>query len=863
MNQYKSISKPIFIRIFAVNFIRVFLVVAILATIGLFVIKGYYSSNVREMPIDEYTELQYQAVKGAQYYTRYGRLDISKRAELRREVLDVWEEYNLAVRIIVGKDDPITATRCAMLKCYLNNNEYNLFLDDFDYSLKFSRNLNQLTEYSNDDRYSILVNDVYVNWDDYSFYPGHVSVVNSFDNSWVATYDFTPEGASRLNAYVHFYTYQLSGTWNPMSMVIIGDDIASSVSYDAEEVLIYQNSFSEQVPLLIQSHVVNYEDEFNSILIDSLVLIVIICILVALVVALIISLYRYYHEKAIYEIFDYRRKTTDAMAHDLKTPLAISSLYLEKLQERETLEEQAEYFKEVESSIVYMNKLINNILEFSNSQYTDMRVFKENFDAYEETMSIVSGLLPAANKRGIDIKVEGKVILNLDKKLWHQAIENLLVNACKYASSNSVITVTLSESKVSISNSIESSIENAELLKEPFVKGAKVRGENSGSGLGLSVADINMKRMGYKLSVEGINKKFVVTMKKLGKSKAKLLAGLMALLVMCNLLSLIVIAKTYDSKYYYINELSDSRYEFRVQNISNSDFVEFIDEIPDDISGYGDIQLKARVELRRNESDTLDSLVVVSFYPNMYSMRSVVNHEGDNPHKMLDGFVVFDPNAYVQMNPHVIAVYMGENSDFDPVYINGLLYKVDGTVTIYDDYADTEYISDCYVNLNTFYNMTNGATDIVIQYPDRLTKHQENQLIDYISNRFNVLETLKPTRDFDQALTVKDYVITALIVILLLVVDILAVFKYIKNVSEDNFLSFGEAVKVLKEIPLSILCSVILSELLLVFLNKVFRNMFLNKMFLMYFVSTFLGLSLVLILSFVMCLFLYLKIQKK
>ena len=42
----------------------------------------------------------------------------------------------------------------------------------------------------------------------------------------------------------------------------------------------------------------------------------------AVVAALILSVVRYQKDKTIWEIFEYRRKTTEAMAHDLKTPLA-------------------------------------------------------------------------------------------------------------------------------------------------------------------------------------------------------------------------------------------------------------------------------------------------------------------------------------------------------------------------------------------------------------------------------------------------------------------------------------------------------------------------------------------------------------
>ena len=63
-----------------------------------------------------------------------------------------------------------------------------------------------------------------------------------------------------------------------------------------------------------------------------------------------------------------------------------------------------------------------------------------------------------------------------------------------------------------ISNIPKEKIDDAEGLKQPFVKGSAERGTH-GSGLGLAIAENNLAMLGFKLIVSSDEGRFVATVK--------------------------------------------------------------------------------------------------------------------------------------------------------------------------------------------------------------------------------------------------------------------------------------------------------------------------------------------------------------
>jgi len=120
--------------------------------------------------------------------------------------------------------------------------------------------------------------------------------------------------------------------------------------------------------------------------------------------------------------------------------------------------------------------------------------------------------------------VEGEASVKTDLALWKQAVNNLISNSVKYGTAGGKIEIKITgfsannlpvtgSTLLTIKNPVSSDIPDAPKLLEPFVKGDWARGENSGSGLGLSIADNNLRSLGFRLEVKCENKQFIARIK--------------------------------------------------------------------------------------------------------------------------------------------------------------------------------------------------------------------------------------------------------------------------------------------------------------------------------------------------------------
>lgn len=244
----------------------------------------------------------------------------------------------------------------------------------------------------------------------------------------------------------------------------------------------------------------------------------------AFVGSIFISLILYFRKKSLFEVFDYRKKTTEAMAHDLKTPLATISAYAESLEESLAGEvsnvgssdhamenKNAEYAKKIRENVNDMNDMVEGILQFSKSEGSGGKVVSKETDIRE----IIDGCLikysELFEKKKIIVSVNGETpSRKTDPKLLSQAIDNLFSNCARYADEESTVKIDLSENDIKISNRFSGEISNLEDLKKPFVKGETARSQK-GSGLGLSIADNDLKLLGYKLDLSFEDGTFTAT----------------------------------------------------------------------------------------------------------------------------------------------------------------------------------------------------------------------------------------------------------------------------------------------------------------------------------------------------------------
>lgn len=231
-------------------------------------------------------------------------------------------------------------------------------------------------------------------------------------------------------------------------------------------------------------------------------------VVLAFVVSLILAKIRYQKDKTVWKIFEYRIKTTEAMAHDLKTPLSTTMFYLENLEESaDDPEKVREYARNINEKIVKMDQMISDILMLSRSESGKISLAKEEVSLRE----LLGDCLKEFPSMETEIRGDD-VVLTTDRKVLGQVIMNLFSNCDRYRLEGSVVSVDIGSDVLIVCNPTDRTYDDVESLKKPFVKGEDSRG-SKGAGLGLAIAENNLAILGYKLELSSESGKFKVRIK--------------------------------------------------------------------------------------------------------------------------------------------------------------------------------------------------------------------------------------------------------------------------------------------------------------------------------------------------------------
>ena len=196
-----------------------------------------------------------------------------------------------------------------------------------------------------------------------------------------------------------------------------------------------------------------------------------------------------------------RRSITNALAHDIKTPLFIISGYAQNLKENLNADKQEYYIDRILDRSKEVNNLVHKMLDLSRLDSPDYVIAKEDIELKALVESVLSDYLNLNDNKSIKLSVLSEPVINADRSLITRAITNLMGNAVRYSDVQTVISVELSDKYISVSN-VSSFVTESELkhLTEPYYRGDKNR-KTKGSGLGLSVVKSIAEMHGYDLKL--------------------------------------------------------------------------------------------------------------------------------------------------------------------------------------------------------------------------------------------------------------------------------------------------------------------------------------------------------------------------
>ena len=357
--------------------------------------------------------------------------------------------------------------------------------------------------------FSVSWDSIYINEKTHTFLPGKANIYNA-ELEFIDRIDCTPKDTKgyRLishTAEVSEINNQYDGYLDPALTDI---NKAESITNDPTDV-----SYDDTASVMPwECLTVTAEDFSNKACFKALPLttavVLTAAVLTSLLLALTVSTIIYSSKKTVWEIFEYRKKTTAAMAHDLKTPLAAMSAYAENLEYDIDSDKRAYYSSKVRENVAFMNKTIESILQFTKSEAGTAKNAVTDIDVKALITSEYEAVAELFRKKNINVEIRGEGHVKSNKELIEQAVRNLIGNAAKYARPDTAFDITIDGKGFTMSNLTDQKISNVNDLKKPFVKGEESRGTENGAGLGLSIAENCLLSAGHSLDIGFENETF-------------------------------------------------------------------------------------------------------------------------------------------------------------------------------------------------------------------------------------------------------------------------------------------------------------------------------------------------------------------
>ena len=194
------------------------------------------------------------------------------------------------------------------------------------------------------------------------------------------------------------------------------------------------------------------------------------------------------------------------VSHELRTPVTILSSYADTLYnygEQFNFEEQKEFIGTINQEVIRLNKMVNDILDFSRLE-SDSELEKEKQDITETINKIAQSHKVLADEKNISItfiKEENLPMLSYNTQSIERVMSNLITNAIKYSPNNSRIKIRAEIAKdpkyleVTVEdNGIGISPEHQKMIFERFYRIENQVHTIKGTGLGLHLVKVAIEK---------------------------------------------------------------------------------------------------------------------------------------------------------------------------------------------------------------------------------------------------------------------------------------------------------------------------------------------------------------------------------
>ncbi|MCQ4142629.1 HAMP domain-containing sensor histidine kinase [Chryseobacterium sp. EO14] len=205
--------------------------------------------------------------------------------------------------------------------------------------------------------------------------------------------------------------------------------------------------------------------------------------------------------KQISENLNFKNRILGMLSHELRSPLKIIGLFINRINKRTEDEKVKEYLKSISFTNDSLLMQANQILEYTKNQAVENKLIPVKFNLKNEITSILTSIEPYIETRNnrfiIDENINPDINVYSDNKKINQIFMNILGNANKFTENGQIkVTATtqpVDENTISLITEISDTgvgISKSDLEKifEPYYQGVLSEDvENLGAGLGLSL----------------------------------------------------------------------------------------------------------------------------------------------------------------------------------------------------------------------------------------------------------------------------------------------------------------------------------------------------------------------------------------
>ena len=301
--------------------------------------------------------------------------------------------------------------------------------------------------------------------------------------------------------------------------------------YSNELMNIYENAIKDSKANLQKEYEKQYSKNNRSrmyLLFGAIILMFIVSILIMILTRIAFIYERKLNKanKRIKENLNFKNRILGMLSHELRSPLKIIGLFINKINKKTNDDSIKEYLK----SISFTNNTLliqaNQILEYTKNQQVENKLIPVVFNLKNEINAILTSIKPYIETRNnefiISENINPEITIYSDSTKINQLFMNILGNANKFTENGKIKVNTKTEpidqNTISLITEITDtgagiSKKDLEKIFEPYYQGVLSDDvENLGAGLGLSLCKEMVELYSGKISVTSeINKGTTVT----------------------------------------------------------------------------------------------------------------------------------------------------------------------------------------------------------------------------------------------------------------------------------------------------------------------------------------------------------------